>query len=107
MFRSGDYRRAAAAFRTAAEFFGKLGMVSDEAVLGLHLAECLARIGKTEVARACVRDVEEKLSHVPGLDPAILREMWVQLSGEKPDFEVITALRDRAEEAIRLKLVRG
>ena len=107
MFRSGDYKRAAAAFQTAAEFFGKLGMVSDEAVLGLHLAECLVRIGKTQAARACVRDVEEKLRHVLGLDPAILRELRIQLSGEKPDFEVISALRDRAEEAIRLKAVRG
>jgi len=107
MFRSGDYKRAAAAFRTGAELFGKLGMVSDEAVLGLHLAECLARMGKTQAARACIQDVEEKLGHFPGLDPAILRELRIQLSGEKPDFEVISALRDRAEEAIRLKAVRG
>lgn len=107
MFWSGDYRRAAATFRTAAELFGKLGMVSDEAVLGLHLAECLARMGKTQAARTCIQDVEEKLGHFPSLDPAILRELRVQLSGEKPDFEVISALRDRAEEAIRLKIVRG
>ncbi len=107
MFRSGDYKRASAAFRTGAELFGRLGMVSDEAVLGLHLAECLARMGKTQAARACVQDVEEKLGQVPGLDPAILRELRVQLSGEAPDFEVINALRSRAEEAIRLRIVRG
>jgi tetratricopeptide (TPR) repeat protein len=100
-FRSGDYPAAARSFQAAANLFERLELPSDAIVNGLHLAESLARVGKTRVARECLERLEDRVKGSPDLDPAILREFSRQFSDGYIDFELLGSLRERLEASIR------
>ena len=44
------------------------------------------------------------MAALPTVDAAVLREFEAQLTGEQPDFEAVTALREQAEERLKLRL---
>ena len=102
LFRSGDYPGAARSFQAAAALYERLELPSDAAVNGLHLAESLARSGKVDAARECLRRLEDRLAESPDLDPAILREFLRQLEGGYTDFDLLRSLRERLETSLRL-----
>ena len=106
LFRSGHYSEAMPAFRAAARLFEKEGLVADGLTARLHLVECMARAGNLDAARVHVTELRRSLESLPMVDPAILRDFEAQLSGDQPDFDVVAALRERAEGHLHLRLVR-
>jgi tetratricopeptide (TPR) repeat protein len=101
LFRGASYAKAARSFQAAAELYDRLELLSDAAINRLHLAECLARIGRADAALDCILGIESRLAGTPDLDPAVLRELSRQLSGDRPDFDLVRDLRERLESAIR------
>ncbi len=107
LFRAGQYASALSAFRTAVRLWEEQKSVLDALATSLYVVECLARTGRLGAARQHLRGLEARIAAEPGLDPAVLRAFADELSSDRPDFEAVSSLRDRAEDEIRSLLRRA
>lgn len=106
LFESGSYRDAAQAFVQTSRVFRDLGLVAHTLNASLFEIESWARAGDPARAAHRLEIFRAEVARHDALDPAIVRQLEVALSGSDPDLEGVAKVRRSAGEQMRERLER-
>ncbi len=104
LFSAGHYREAALSLAQATRLYADCGLFAGSLAASLFEVESWARSGDLVRARHRLEIFRGQVARHGALDPSVARQIEDALSGNHPDFEKITDLRQHAKGILNERL---